>query len=310
MMWDPWRPSDKVYENLMRDTLTNLTPPYEHLFKFSHVWQPGKDLARYRVIGEKQEVFIYDRQRRISIKGLGDQSLCRSYSVAESEENIGADDASRMLALNSVTWKVAAAELSRAGLSEEEIALYFRPDPSHFMRSLDCRLGTYPGPSKEQPAWKWQWLERSVSGAPTAVPDTSSDSDTSSEVDAPLHYHDTSDQNPFLKQVEQNLNQVQQECELAWGFKIESDTALPRPVPVSITLEELAKHNSADDLWVAIDGFVCDLTDWQEKHPGGAGFLRVHAGQDVSLQFSLLHQPGTIRRQLFQRFVIGKLVDK
>ena len=205
--------------------------------------------------------------------------------------------------------KVAAAELGRAGLSEEEIALYFRPDPSHFMRSLDCRLGTYEGDSKEQPAWKWQWLERSVSGAPTAAPDTSSDSESNSEVDAPLNDHD-SDQNLNLSQVEQNLNQVQQECELAWGVKMESDTALPRLAPVSITLEELAKHNSADDLWVAINGFVCDLTDWQEKHPGGAGFLRVHAGQDVSLQFSLLHQPGTVRRQLFQRFVVGKLADK
>ena len=40
-----------------------------------------------------------------------------------------------------------------------------------------------------------------------------------------------------------------------------------------VTLEELAAHNTEDDLWVAIEGLVYDVTEWQFDHPGGADIL-------------------------------------
>ena len=35
-----------------------------------------------------------------------------------------------------------------------------------------------------------------------------------------------------------------------------------------ITWEELRKHTSEDDLWVAIDGKAYDLSGWAATHPG------------------------------------------
>ena len=39
-----------------------------------------------------------------------------------------------------------------------------------------------------------------------------------------------------------------------------------------ISLDELAKHNSKDDLWVAVNGQVLDVTSFQNDHPGGRAF--------------------------------------
>jgi hypothetical protein len=85
-----------------------------------------------------------------------------------------------------------------------------------------------------------------------------------------------------------------------------------------ITLEELAKHTSDDDAWIAINGEVYDVSRYYatpsrcvhmsaclstamqlshlallrcsllSMHPGGSGILLRHAGSDASLQFGAL----------------------
>lgn len=52
-----------------------------------------------------------------------------------------------------------------------------------------------------------------------------------------------------------------------------------------ISTEELAKHNSPDDLWVAIDGRVYDLTRYQDEHPGSDTVLQNVAGRDATGEF-------------------------
>ena len=52
-----------------------------------------------------------------------------------------------------------------------------------------------------------------------------------------------------------------------------------------ISLDELQKHCLADDLWVAIDGLVYDLTGFLEKHPGGKNPFLKAAGKDISNYF-------------------------
>jgi len=37
----------------------------------------------------------------------------------------------------------------------------------------------------------------------------------------------------------------------------------------SISMEEVSKHNSLEDLWMVVDGIVYDLTEFAPKHPGG-----------------------------------------
>ena len=40
-------------------------------------------------------------------------------------------------------------------------------------------------------------------------------------------------------------------------------------VPASITMAEVAKHNTRTDLWIVVDGRCYDVTPYVETHPGG-----------------------------------------
>merc|ERR1711977_357741 len=55
------------------------------------------------------------------------------------------------------------------------------------------------------------------------------------------------------------------------------------------TLEEVAKHNKKEDLWIAVKGVVMNVTDWVEEHPGGPQALFSHMGRDASEEFEMLH---------------------
>jgi len=70
------------------------------------------------------------------------------------------------------------------------------------------------------------------------------------------------------------------------------------------TLADVAKHNTADDLWLAIDGGVYDVTSYLKQHPGGQ-VLATWAGRDASDVFTAWHTDG-VRRKL-PRFRVGTL---
>lgn len=51
------------------------------------------------------------------------------------------------------------------------------------------------------------------------------------------------------------------------------------------TWEELAKHNTRSDAYVAIRGNVYDITSFIARHPGGEDILLFAAGRDATQVF-------------------------
>ena len=65
--------------------------------------------------------------------------------------------------------------------------------------------------------------------------------------------------------------------------------ASSKKVVPEITMDELAEHNSAADLWVAIEGKCCDLTKFKDNHPGGHLPLEGVAGRNATEPFENFH---------------------
>ncbi|KAF3923040.1 hypothetical protein ABW20_dc0104631 [Dactylellina cionopaga] len=79
----------------------------------------------------------------------------------------------------------------------------------------------------------------------------------------------------------------------------ETTAAKPDPKKFSIpdkefTMEEVAKHNKKDDVWVTVKGVVMDLTSFLEDHPGGANAILNFKGRDATEEFEMLHDDEVI----------------
>ncbi|KAK3362627.1 flavocytochrome c [Lasiosphaeria hispida] len=72
------------------------------------------------------------------------------------------------------------------------------------------------------------------------------------------------------------------------------------------TMEEVAKHNTKEDLWVVVKGVVLDLTNWLDEHPGGPQALLNFMGRDATEEFEMLHDDEVIPKYAPQQ-VIGRV---
>ncbi|GAA5948097.1 hypothetical protein JCM3765_007108 [Sporobolomyces pararoseus] len=63
-----------------------------------------------------------------------------------------------------------------------------------------------------------------------------------------------------------------------------------------LTGGEVAKHNSAEDLWLIVNGQVYDLTGF--SHPGGQRILLRYAGKDATEAYNEVHSPQVIVENL------------
>mmetsp|Transcript_13157 Transcript_13157/g.26749 ORF Transcript_13157/g.26749 Transcript_13157/m.26749 type:complete len:1243 (+) Transcript_13157:78-3806(+) len=57
----------------------------------------------------------------------------------------------------------------------------------------------------------------------------------------------------------------------------------------NISTDELQQHNTGDDCWVSIHGFVYDLTDFVDEHPAGPESITELAGKDGTEEFQAVH---------------------
>merc|ERR1739841_421247 len=73
----------------------------------------------------------------------------------------------------------------------------------------------------------------------------------------------------------------------------DSDTQKANEVE-KIDMDELAKHNTEADLWVAIHGVVYDLTEFAHEHPAGFKSIFDLAGTDGTEAFDAVHNLGML----------------
>jgi cytochrome b involved in lipid metabolism len=62
----------------------------------------------------------------------------------------------------------------------------------------------------------------------------------------------------------------------------------------AFSLEEIAKHNTEDDCWVAVNGMALNVTEFLKNHPGGPKAILLYAGKDATEEFNMLHDKNVI----------------
>lgn len=61
------------------------------------------------------------------------------------------------------------------------------------------------------------------------------------------------------------------------------------PPPKKVTLDELAKHATAEDCWTSLHGKVYNITTYLAYHPGSKQQLMKGAGKDCTEMFNKIH---------------------
>lgn len=72
------------------------------------------------------------------------------------------------------------------------------------------------------------------------------------------------------------------------------------------SMDEVAKHNKKDDLWIVVKGIVMDVTNWLDDHPGGPQALMNFMGRDATEEFEMLHDDEVIPKYA-SNIVIGRV---
>lgn len=60
-------------------------------------------------------------------------------------------------------------------------------------------------------------------------------------------------------------------------------------MPSSLTIAEVARHNTEGDAYIVVDNKVYDVSKFAAVHPGGRKILLGVAGKDATRQFKQFH---------------------
>jgi len=93
--------------------------------------------------------------------------------------------------------------------------------------------------------------------------------------------------------------------------QITTETTMPKTnTSLPINSSEVAKHNSPQDCWIILEGVVYDLSNFSEKHPGGAKAITNSCGTDGSNVFNTRGGKGphpVSAQETLKNFEVGKL---
>eukprot|EP00929_Paragymnodinium_shiwhaense_P050250 TRINITY_DN2530_c0_g2_i1.p1 TRINITY_DN2530_c0_g2~~TRINITY_DN2530_c0_g2_i1.p1 ORF type:complete len:513 (-),score=152.97 TRINITY_DN2530_c0_g2_i1:509-2047(-) len=76
----------------------------------------------------------------------------------------------------------------------------------------------------------------------------------------------------------------------------------------TMTMQEVAKHNTKEDCWLVIHGKAYDLTKFARAHPGGSKLIYENAGMDATAPFDHTH-PKDIMDRLLKPEMTKCIVD-
>ena len=99
-------------------------------------------------------------------------------------------------------------------------------------------------------------------------------------------------------------------AQATWTSRLATPNATPgqaAPTASTITMEEVARHNSADSCWAVVEGGVYDLTQWIDLHPGGRQRILDLCGTDTTGKFELQHSRNPRSNAQLERLKIGEL---
>lgn len=54
---------------------------------------------------------------------------------------------------------------------------------------------------------------------------------------------------------------------------------------ITLSMDEVRRHNTPDDCWTVVDGYVYDVTSFISRHPAGAGDIQGMCGTDATEDF-------------------------
>ena len=77
---------------------------------------------------------------------------------------------------------------------------------------------------------------------------------------------------------------------------------------IKLTMANIAKHNTRDDLWIVVDGKCYDVTAFVDKHPGGWLVMTNMGGKDCTDAFANYH-PAKVYEKYLPNFLLGDVVD-
>lgn len=72
------------------------------------------------------------------------------------------------------------------------------------------------------------------------------------------------------------------------------------------SVEDVAKHNTVDDIWVVYNGLVYDVSRFIDEHPGGEEVLADVAGTDATADFDDIGHSDDAH-EILRGLLIGKI---